>query len=227
MSDLDFRHRFIASPIQKPVTDKQYKDQLGGIIDHKQRPETLLLLHGTGGNENDLIPIGLEISPSASLLSPRGKVLENGMPRFFKRLSEGVFDFEDLKYRTKELSDFVIKASKVYSFDLTKTIAVGFSNGANIAASLLFSYPEVLSGAILFRAMVPFIPNNVIDLSGKKVLLSAGRLDPIVPESQTEGLYQILRKNNADVFLKWQQAGHNLTEADIIDSRHWISEKFY
>ena len=119
---------------------------------------TLLLLHGTGGNEDDLIPVGQMLSSSASLLSPRGKVLENGMPRFFKRLAEGVFDMEDLKFRTKELADFVKDASNMYSFNLNKTIAVGFSNGANIAASLLLSYPETIKGAILFRAMVPFIP---------------------------------------------------------------------
>lgn len=228
MNDLNFRHRYIpSSPLQTSLTYKHNKDELRKIKDHKLGSVTLLLLHGTGGNEDDLIPLGQKISPSASLLSPRGKVLENGMPRFFKRLSEGVFDFEDLKYRTRELSDFVKKASNAYGFDLARTIAVGFSNGANMAASLLFSYPEVLSGAILYRAMVPFVPNNSIDLSGKKVFISAGRIDPIVPESHTEHLFEILRKNNADVFLKWQQAGHNLIETDLIDSRYWISEKFY
>ena len=164
------------------------------------------------------------ISPSASLLSPRGKVLENGMPRFFKRLAEGVFDMEDLKYRTRELADFVKEASNIYSFDLNKTIAVGFSNGANIAASLLLSYPETLMGAILFRAMVPFIPNSPIDLSDKNVLLSAGIFDPIVSESQTQSLFDILEKRLANVTLKWQQSGHNLTELDILDAKEWLSK---
>ena len=164
------------------------------------------------------------ISPSASLLSPRGKVLENGMPRFFKRLAEGVFDLEDLKYRTRELADFVKEASNIYSFDLNKTIAVGFSNGANIAASLLLSYPETLMGAILFRAMVPFIPDLPPNLSDKKVLLSAGMFDPIVSESQTQSLFDILKKSRTNVTLKWQQSGHNLTQSDISDAKEWLSE---
>ena len=171
-----------------------------------------------------MIQVGQMISPSASLLSPRGKVLENGMPRFFKRLAEGVFDLEDLKYRTRELADFVKEASNIYSFDLNKTIAVGFSNGANIAASLLLSYPETLMGAILFRAMVPFIPNSPIDLSDKNVLLSAGIFDPIVSESQTQSLFDILEKRLANVTLKWQQSGHNLTELDILDAKEWLSK---
>ncbi len=152
------------------------------------------------------------------------KVLENGMPRFFKRLAEGVFDLEDLKFRTRELADFVKDASNIYGFDLNKTIAVGFSNGANIAASLLLSYPGTLMGAILFRAMVPFIPNSPPDLSDKKVLLSAGVYDPIVSESQTQSLYDILKKSRANVTLKWQQSGHNLTESDILDAKEWLSE---
>ncbi|HXT85163.1 MAG TPA: alpha/beta hydrolase, partial [Verrucomicrobiae bacterium] len=161
---------------------------------------------------------------SASLLSPRGKVLENGMPRFFKRLAEGVFDMEDLKFRTKELADFVKDASNTYSFNLNKTIAVGFSNGANIAASLLLSYPETIKGAILFRAMIPFIPENMSDLSSKKVLLSAGTFDPIVSKSQIEGLLNILQKSGADVTLKWQQSGHNLTQKDIFDAKEWLEK---
>lgn len=227
MSELAFIHRFIASPTNEPNTNKNDKVRLEGEIkDHITEPLTLLLLHGTGGNEEDLIPIGQRICPSASLLSPRGKVLENGMPRFFKRLSEGVFDIEDLKYRTEELADFLKEASKVYSFDLGKTIAVGFSNGANIATSILISYPKVLAGAILFRAMVPFVPDSPLDLSDKKVFLSAGRFDPMVSENQTMDLFEILKKNSAQVLLNWKQSGHNLTEADIIDSKYWITENF-
>src|SRR6476646_3067578 len=106
---------------------------------------TLLLWHGTGGNERDLIPLGREIDPDASLLSPRGKILENGMPRFFRRLAEGVFDLEDLKYRTNELAEFIAAAGEHYGFAADKLVAVGYSNGANIAASLLLLRPEVLS----------------------------------------------------------------------------------
>jgi len=222
MKQIDFKYRFIPSPSQQHVADNSNK--ANGLKDNQPDIFTLLLLHGTGGNEDNLIQVGQMISPSASLLSPRGKVLENGMPRFFKRLAEGVFDMEDLKYRTRELADFVKEASNIYSFDLNKTIAVGFSNGANIAASLLLSYPETLMGAILFRAMVPFIPNSPIDLSDKNVLLSAGIFDPIVSESQTQRLFDILEKRLAKVTLKWQQSGHNLTELDILDAKEWLSK---
>lgn len=222
MKQPDFKYRFIPSQSQQHVADNS--DQAYRPKDNKSETLTLLLLHGTGGNEDDLIQVGQMISPSASLLSPRGKVLENGMPRFFKRLAEGVFDLEDLKFRTRELADFAKDASNIYGFDLNKTIAVGFSNGANIAASLLLSYPRTLSGAILFRAMVPFIPNSPLDLSDKKVLLSAGVYDPIVSESQTQSLYDILKKSRANVTLKWQQSGHNLTESDILDAKEWLSE---
>lgn len=223
MKQIDFKYRFIPSPSQQHVADNS-TNKANGPKDNHPDIFTLLLLHGTGGNEDDLIQVGQMISPSASLLSPRGKVLENGMPRFFKRLAEGVFDMEDLKYRTRELADFVKEASNIYSFDLNKTIAVGFSNGANIAASLLLSYPETLMGAILFRAMVPFIPNSPIDLSDKNVLLSAGIFDPIVSESQTQSLFDILEKRLANVTLKWQQSGHNLTELDILDAKEWLSK---
>jgi len=229
MKQLDFKHRYIPSPLQQHVVDnfdqKQRQSQ-EGIRDDKSNPLTLLLLHGTGGNEDDLIQVGQMISPSASLLSPRGKVLENGMPRFFKRLAEGVFDLEDLKFRTNELADFIKGSSSVYGFDLDKTVAVGFSNGANIAASLLLSYSETLMGAILFRAMIPFIPDNLPDLSNKKVLLSAGMFDPIVSKSQIQSLFDILEKSRANVTLKWQQSGHNLIESDILDAKEWLSKNF-
>jgi phospholipase/carboxylesterase len=225
MKDLDFKHRFIPSPLQQKQgavnSGKEY-----GPKDNQLDTPTLLLLHGTGGNENDLIQVGQMISSTASLLSPRGKVLENGMPRFFRRLAEGVFDIYDLKIRTKELADFVKEASSIYRFDMNKTIAVGFSNGANIAASLLLSYPETIRCAILFRAIVPFIPNSQPNLSDKQVLLSAGVFDPIVSESQTQNLFDLLEKSGANVTLKWQQSGHNLTESDILYSKEWLDENF-
>jgi predicted esterase len=225
MKDLDFKYRFIPSSSQQKVgADNSGKAY--GPKDNQSDRLTLLLLHGTGGNEDDLIEVGQMISSTASLLSPRGKVLENGMPRFFRRLAEGVFDMDDLKIRTKELVNFVKGASNIYSFDINKTVAVGFSNGANIAASLLLSYPETLRGAILFRAMVPFIPNSPPDLSDKQVLLSAGMFDPIVSESQTQNLFDLLEKSGANVTLKWQQSGHNLTESDILYSKEWLSENF-
>jgi len=223
MTQLNFKHRFVPSPYLKQQHTTSNLNQKQKIKDNNDSL-TLLLLHGTGGNEDDLIPVGQMLSSSASLLSPRGNVLENGMPRFFKRLAEGVFDMEDLKFRTKELADFVKDASNTYSFNLNKTIAVGFSNGANIAASLLLSYPETIKGAILFRAMIPFIPENMPDLSSKKVLLSAGKFDPIVSKSQIEGLLNILQKSGADVTLKWQQSGHNLTQTDILNAKEWLEK---
>jgi phospholipase/carboxylesterase len=225
MKDLDFKHRFIPSPSQQKHDTHNY-DKAYEPKNNKSDTLTLLLLHGTGGNEDDLIQVGQMISSTASLLSPRGKVLENGMPRFFRRLAEGVFDIDDLKFRTKELADFLKEASNTYRFDINKTIAVGFSNGANMAASLLLSYPETLRGAILFRAMVPFIPNSPPNLSDKQVLLSAGVFDPIVSESQTQNLFDLLEKSRANVTLKWQQSGHNLTESDIVYSKEWLAENF-
>ena len=224
MKRLDFKHRFIPSSLQQTNTDNIQKQI---AKDNRSESWTLLLLHGTGGNEDDLIPFGQMLSPSASLLSPRGKILENGMPRFFKRLSEGVFDMDDLKFRTKELANFIKEASIAYNFDLNKMIVVGFSNGANIAASLLLSNPEIIKDAILFRAMVPFTPESPPNLSGKEILLSAGVFDPIVSKNQTESLLNILQKSNAIVTLKWQQSGHNLTENDILVSKEWLSEKIH
>ncbi len=147
---------------------------------------TLLLLHGTGGNEHDLLPLGRELDPNASLLSPRGKILENGMPRFFRRLAEGVFDLEDLKMRTNELADFVAAAVRHYKLDAEKIVGVGYSNGANIAASMLLLRPELLRAAVLFRAMVPLIPDNMPDLSSVHVWIGAGNEDPIIPTSETQ-----------------------------------------
>ena len=186
---------------------------------------TLLLLHGTGGNEQDLIPLGRQLYPNAAILSPRGKVLEGGMPRFFRRLAEGVFDIEDLKFRTHELADFVEKASRVYGFDLKNVISVGYSNGANIASSLLLLRPEVLSSAVLFRAMVPLTPEKSPDLASKNIFMAAGEQDPIVTREQTEMLYRMFKKGGANVLLHWQKnAGHQLGHDEISAARDWLSQ---
>jgi phospholipase/carboxylesterase len=186
---------------------------------------TLLLLHGTGGNEHDLLPIAAKLSPAAGVLSPRGNVLERGMPRFFRRLAEGVFDIEDLQRRTGELADFVAAAARQYGFAPQSVIAVGFSNGANIAASLLLLRPDVLAGAILLRAMVPLEPDVRAPLPGTPVLLSNGRRDPIVPAAQAERLAALLREAGADVTIVWQTAGHELTQQDIDDARRWLDAR--
>jgi phospholipase/carboxylesterase len=184
----------------------------------------LLLLHGTGGNEQDLIPLGRELDPNAALLSPRGKVLENGMARFFRRLAEGVFDLEDLKYRTKELADFVTAAAQHYAFATDQLVAVGYSNGANIAASLLLLRPEIMHEAILFRAMVPLIPDTVPELSSGRVWIGAGDQDPIVPASETKRLAELLRRAGADVTMRFFNAGHGLTNDDVTAARDWLRQ---
>lgn len=185
-------------------------------------PVTLLLLHGTGGNEDDLLPLGRQLLPGAALLSPRGKVLEHGQPRFFRRLAEGVFDIDDLIIRSHELARFVEAAVKTYHAEQTKLIAVGYSNGANIAASMLLLEPNVLSGAVLFRAMVPLVPLTLPDLQAVSVFLSAGRMDPIVPAENTQRLAELLSKGGAHVDLRWMDASHGLTTADIDQARDWL-----
>lgn len=213
-SELGIIHRFI------PASDTSAKKNDNSL-------PVLLLLHGTGGNEDDLIPVGKMLCRDCALLSPRGKVTENGMPRFFRRLAEGIFDIEDLKYRTHELADFIKSASLHYGFDLNKIIAVGFSNGANIAASMILLRPEVLSGAILFRAMVPLEPERLPDLSNKHILLSEGIHDPIVSKREAERLFEILKKSGSKITLKWQYSGHNLTEDDISVTKEWLTSFHY
>ena len=185
---------------------------------------TLLLLHGTGGNERDLIPLGRELDPNAALLSPRGKVLENGMPRFFRRSAEGVFDLEDLKNRTNELADFVAAAAQHYGFAADKVVAVGYSNGANIAACLLLLRPEVLSAAVLFRAMVPLIPDTLPNLSSMRVWIGAGTDDPIIPTSESKRLAELLHSAGADITIRFARAGHGLVNDDIITARDWLEK---
>ena len=186
---------------------------------------TLLLLHGTGGDENDLLPVGRMLDERAALLSPRGKVLEHGMPRFFRRLAEGVFDEEDLMERTHELAGFVERALDEYGIDQGRLFAVGFSNGANIAASLLLTYPRLLAGAILLRAMVPFEPDRTADLSGVPVYLAAGRSDQMVPPENTERLAQVLREAGAEVTLDWQPGGHGIGPDEIKAARSWFADR--
>jgi predicted esterase len=181
----------------------------------------LLMLHGTGGNEQDLLPLGRMLAPRAALLSPRGDVLENGMPRFFRRLAEGVFDMEDLVARTNELSDFVAEAAKRYSFDAKRVVAVGFSNGANIAGSMMLLRPDTLAGAVLLRPMVPFEPKTPPDLRGRRALVAAGKADPIVKPENSERLAAILREAGADVTLHWSPGGHTLDRADLSAAAAW------
>ena len=184
---------------------------------------TLLLLHGTGGDENDLVPLGRELAPGAEILSPRGKVSEYGAARFFRRLAEGVFDHEDLVFRTHELAEFIGAAAEEYGFVRSRLVAVGYSNGANIAASLMLLHPGLLRAAVLFRAMVPFEPEVTPDLSGMPVFLAAGRGDQMIPPQNTERLAEILRGAGADLDLRWRDTGHALTYEEVAEAREWLS----
>ena len=189
-------------------------------------PITLLLLHGTGGSEHDLLPLGEALAPGAGMLSPRGKVLERGMPRFFRRLAEGVLDEADLRVRAAELAEFVGRAAATYGFDPRSVVAAGFSNGANIAAGMLLLHPGVLAGAILFRAMVPLEPDVQPDLAGTGVLLAAGRRDAMMPRGHPERLARMLRDAGADVTLAWRDAGHELTADDVDEASAWLARSF-
>jgi phospholipase/carboxylesterase/glyoxalase family protein len=203
--DLGFVHIFV--PAEKPNSP------------------TLLLLHGTGGDERDLLPLGRELWPGAALLGVRGKVLENGMPRFFRRFAEGVFDVEDLKARTEELAQFIDAASLRYEFSKKTLIAVGYSNGANIAASLIFLHPRYLAAGVLFRAQLPFTPDLVRNFSELSVFLAGGMRDPIVPRDQTEQLAAILESGGADVVRFWHRGGHELGNDDIEAAKTWLVDK--
>jgi phospholipase/carboxylesterase len=199
-SDLGFIHRFIPA--------------------ENSGRTPLLLLHGTGADENDLLPLARELAPGAALLSPRGRVLEGGMPRFFRRVGEGVFDVEDLNVRTKELAEFVAKAREAYG--IAKPIALGFSNGANIAWSLLLSNPDSLAGAILMRAMLPFTPAAIPRLDRKPILLLSGDSDPLIPASLRDPLAKLLKEAGADLEYEIVRGSHRLTQQDLQIASEWL-----
>lgn len=185
---------------------------------------TLLLLHGTGGDEHALSGLGRMLIPGAGQLSPRGNVLENGMPRFFRRFAEGVLDVDDLKKRSDDLADFIHQTSIHYGFDEQRVIAAGFSNGANIAAALLFLRPAILHAAILLHPMIPFMPDSLPDLQGKPIFIGAGRADPLVPHEQTEQLAALYRQAGASVKLFWQNGGHSVSLEEVKAARDWLDE---
>ncbi len=203
MSDSGFIHRFIPPP--------------GGVQDR-----VLLLLHGTGGDENDMIPLGRDLDPTAALLSLRGNVSENGMPRFFRRFAEGVFDEEDVRRRANELADFIAQAASQYKFDPERLTAVGYSNGANIAAAVLLLRPGTLTSAILFRAMVPLTPATPPNLSGTRVLICSGTRDPIIPVPNVQQLEAMFRSAGTEVTLRFEEANHQLVFAEIEAAKKWL-----
>ncbi len=191
------------------------------VINKGNNDTTLLLLHGTGGNEHDMLPLAGLIDSEANVLSVRGNVSEHGMPRFFRRIAEGVFDEEDLVNRTHELNDFITTAASENGLDREKIVAVGYSNGANIAASLMYHDKDALHAAILFHPMVPLRNIELPDLSGKKVFIGAGVNDPISPKEETEELAEALRNAGAAVEIYWHQAGHSLTQDEVQQAAAW------
>ncbi len=182
---------------------------------------TFLLLHGTGGTEHDLLSLAETLDPSAAILSVRGRSQDEGTNRFFRRLAEGVFDVEDLIEKTADLADFMLDASTRYKLELSEVIAVGYSNGANIAASLLLLRPECLGGAILLRAMVPLEPAERKDLSNKRVLLLSGESDPILPLANARTLAEMFKERGCDIQHEVVPTGHNLTRADVAIAKAW------
>ena len=207
----------------------QLTDDLGFI--HKwvpaktgfSHPVTLLLLNGTGGDENAILPVGNGLWPGAALLELQGKVLENGMPPSFRRFTEvGV---EDIKSRTEELAQFIDVASKRYDFSRRRLIVVGYANGANLAASLILLHPHYLAGAVLFRVLVPLVPDLIRDFSHLSVFIGAARLDPLIPSGQAEELAALFKSGGADVTISWHQGGRELGEDDIQAAKHWLSRE--
>jgi phospholipase/carboxylesterase len=201
--DLGFIHRFV------PAEDSASGD-------------TLVVLHGTGGDESDLIGIGQAIAPGAAIVSPRGNVLENGAPRFFKRLAEGVFDPKEVRSRAEELARFIRAAVVTYRLDAARVYALGYSNGANVASTVMFVEPGILQGAILFRPMLVYEPSERNDLTGSAVFISAGRMDPIVPADSVERLVELFESAHAEVTLKWQLAAHSLVPSEVREAAEWF-----
>ena len=192
----------------------------------KKNAPTLLLLHGTGGNEHSLLNIAKSMAPHASILSVRGNVLENGMPRFFRRLAEGVFDEEDLIFRTNELNDFINQRADQYKFDRNNVIAIGYSNGANIAASLLFHHENSLKGSILFHPMVPRRGIELPPLQNTQVFIGAGKNDPLCPLEESVDLTNLLNDAGANVELHWEENGHQLSFTEIEAATKWLNKYF-
>jgi predicted esterase len=186
----------------------------------------LLLLHGTGGDENDLLELGGMIAPGAALLSPRGRVLESGMPRFFRRMREGVFDVPDLKARAAVLATFIAKARDKYSLAGRPLVALGFSNGANIAGGLLLAHPGALDGAALLRPMTPYEPDAPPQLAGIPILIAAGDADPFGGPEEIRRLEGILAGGGARVTIHREHAGHSLTQGDVTATKAWLKKEF-
>ena len=209
----------------KPLNDLGFVHVFVPAEGPSRVPVTLLLLHGTGGDERDLLPLGRRLWPEAALLGVRGKVLENGMPRYFRRFAEGVFDIDDLKARTDEFAEFIDAAAEHYGFSKRHLVAVGYSNGANMAASLILLHPHYLAAGVLFRAQLPFTPAIVRNFSELAVFIAAGTQDQIVPRDETQQLVTVLAGGGADVSMFWHRGGHELGDDDVAAAKTWLSLK--
>jgi phospholipase/carboxylesterase len=203
VDSLGFIHRYL------PATDAAQR-------------ATILLLHGTGGDENDLISVGQAIAPGAALLSPRGGTMENGAPRFFRRIAEGRFDPAEVLARAADLAAFIRAAVTEYQLDPDRIFALGYSNGANIASTVMFTEPSLIKGTLLFRPMVVLDVVEKKSLAGRSVFIAAGRLDQIVPGDQPERLAIMFRERGASVTMSWQLSGHNLTPSDVREAAEWF-----
>jgi predicted esterase len=201
-TDLNYIHTFVPAPSDS------------------SRPVTLLLLHGTGGDENSLLPLGNDLWPGAALLGLRGKVLENGMPTSFRFTDPSM---GDVRSRAEELAQFIRAASERYGFSMRRLIIVGHSNGANLAASLILLHPHYLAGAILFRVMVPLVPEIIRDFHQLSIFIGAASLDPLIAAGQTEELAAIFRSGGADVAISWHPGGHEIGEEDVQAARNWLA----
>jgi len=186
---------------------------------------TFLMLHGTGGDQHDLVPLARLLRPGAAVLAPRGDVLERGMPRFFRRRSDGVFDLDDLRRRTVALAEWTRLAIERYAIDPGKLVACGFSNGANIAASVLLTHSGVFAGAILLSPIVPFEPTTHVALAGTPVFIGAGRDDTMAPPAAAERLAALLRARGADVTLFLGAGAHGITPAELEAAREWLAAR--
>lgn len=180
-----------------------------------------LLLHGTGGDENDLIQLAKMIDPQAGILSLRGNIDENGMNRFFERKAMGVLDEESLKKETVKLYDFLNAAASEYHFKKEQLVVLGYSNGANIASSLLFHYKDAFNQGMLLHPMVPLRTVELPDLSRQRLFIGAGENDPICPPEETEELEQMLSKTGASITMYWGKDGHSLSQNELNAASMW------
>jgi len=203
-TDLNYIHTFVPAP------------------SNSSRPVTLLLLHGTGGDENSLLSLGNDLCPGAALLGLRGKVLENGMPPSFRRFTEA--GIGDIRSRTEELAQFIRAASERYGFSTRRLVVVGHSDGANLAASLILLHPHYLAGAVLFRVMVPLLPDLIRDFSNLFIFIGAATLDPLIPADQASELAAIFKSGGAKVAISWHEGGRELGEDDIQAARNWLAK---